>query len=73
MAKAQWYVKQKSGRIQGAFMTSQIHELLILGRLKGDELVFREGQPEEPLSQVPELVPEELLTLHPYLEEFNHD
>jgi len=58
----QWYV-QKGSRVQGPFSTSEVGRLLLLGRVRNTDRVSRDGELWEPVTQVPDLIPEELLNL----------
>jgi hypothetical protein len=58
----QWYI-QKGARIQGPFSTSEVGRFLLLGRVRNTDRVSRDGELWEPVTQVPELIPEELLDL----------
>lgn len=58
----QWYVQQGS-RLQGPYSTRDIGRYLLLGRIRRNDRVSRDGELWEPVTQVPELVPEELLDL----------
>ena len=58
----QWYV-QKGSRVQGPFSTSQVGRYLLLGRVRNTDRVSKDGELWEPVTQVPELIPEELLDL----------
>lgn len=60
--ESQWYV-QKGSRVQGPFSTSEVGRFLILGRVRNSDRVSRDGELWEPVTQVPELIPEELLDL----------
>ena len=59
---AVWYV-QKGARVQGPFSAAQVARFLLLGRVRRSDRVSRDGELWEPVTQVPELVPEELLDL----------
>lgn len=59
---AQWYV-QKGSRVQGPYSTHEIGRYLLLGRVRNTDRVSRDGELWEPVTQVPELIPEELLDL----------
>ncbi len=59
---AEWYV-QKGARVQGPFSASEVGRFLLLGRVRHCDRVSRDGELWEPVTQVPELVPEELLDL----------
>ncbi|MBX2880797.1 MAG: DUF4339 domain-containing protein [Granulosicoccus sp.] len=61
--EAQWYV-QKGSRVQGPFSTDEVGRFLLLGRVRNTDRVSRDGELWEPVTQVPELIPEELLNLH---------
>lgn len=58
----QWYVQQGS-RLQGPYTARDIGRYLLLGRIRRNDRVSRDGELWEPVTQVPELVPEELLDL----------
>jgi hypothetical protein len=58
----QWYI-QKGARIQGPFSTNEVGRFLLLGRVRNTDRVSRDGELWEPVTQVPELIPEELLDL----------
>ena len=60
--EAQWYV-QKGSRVLGPFSASEVGRFLLLGRVRSTDRVSRDGELWEPVTQVPELVPEELLDL----------
>ena len=57
-----WYVQQ-GARLQGPYTASDIRRYLLLGRIRRNDRVSRDGDLWEPVTQVPELVPEELLDL----------
>lgn len=59
---AQWYV-QKGARVLGPFSAEEVGRFLLLGRVRSSDRVSRDGELWEPVTQVPELVPEELLDL----------
>ena len=59
---AQWYV-QKGSRVLGPFSAGEVGRFLLLGRVRRTDRVSRDGELWEPVTQVPELVPEELLDL----------
>lgn len=58
----QWYV-QKGARVLGPFSVEEVGRFLLLGRVRNTDRVSRDGELWEPVTQVPELVPEELLDL----------
>lgn len=58
----QWYV-QKGARVQGPFTTTEVGRYLLLGRVRNTDRVSKDGELWEPVTQVPELIPEELLDL----------
>lgn len=58
----QWYV-QKGSRVQGPFTPDEVGRFLLLGRVRNTDRVSRDGEMWEPVTQVPELIPEELLDL----------
>ena len=60
--ETEWYV-QKGSRVLGPFSAGEIGRFLLLGRVRGTDRVSRDGELWEPVTQVPELVPEELLDL----------
>jgi len=57
-----WYT-QRGGRLQGPYSRLTIHRYLLLGRIKNCDRVSKDGEMWEPITQVPELIPEELLDL----------
>ena len=59
---AEWYV-QKGARVQGPFSAAEVGRFLMLGRVRRSDRVSRDGELWEPVTQVPELVPEALLDL----------
>ncbi len=60
--ESQWYV-QKGSRVQGPFTADEVGRFLLLGRVRNTDRVSRDGELWEPVTQVPELIPEELLDL----------
>lgn len=60
--ESQWYV-QKGARVQGPYSTTEVGRFLLLGRVRNTDRVSRDGELWEPVTQVPELIPEELLDL----------
>ena len=60
--EAEWYV-QKGARVLGPFSPEEVGRFLLLGRVRNTDRVSRDGELWEPVTQVPELVPEELLDL----------
>lgn len=58
----QWYV-QTGSRVQGPFSTTEVGRYLLLGRIRSSDRVSKDGELWEPVTQVPELIPEELLDL----------
>ena len=60
--QSQWYV-QKGSRVQGPFSANEVGRFLLLGRVRNTDRVSRDGELWEPVTQVPELIPEELLDL----------
>ncbi len=60
--ESQWYV-QKGARVQGPYTTTEVGRFLLLGRVRNTDRVSRDGELWEPVTQVPELIPEELLDL----------
>ncbi len=58
----EWFV-QKGSRVQGPFSPDEVGRFLLLGRVRNTDRVSRDGQMWEPVTQVPELIPEELLDL----------
>ncbi len=57
-----WYT-QRGARLQGPFSRPTIHRYLLLGRIKSSDRVSKDGKLWEPITQVPQLIPEELLDL----------
>ena len=57
-----WYV-QKGSRVQGPYSANEVGRYLLLGRVRNTDRVSRDGELWEPVTQVPELIPEELLDL----------
>lgn len=57
-----WYV-QNGSRVQGPFSTTEVGRYLLLGRIRPTDRVSKDGELWEPVTQVPELIPEELLDL----------
>jgi hypothetical protein len=60
--ESQWYV-QKGSRVQGPFSATEVGRFLLLGRVRNTDRVSRDGEMWEPVTQVPELIPDELLDL----------
>ncbi len=60
--ESQWYI-QKGSRVQGPYSTHEVGRYLLLGRVRNTDRVSRDGELWEPVTQVPELIPEELLDL----------
>lgn len=60
--ESQWYV-QKGSRVQGPFTCDEVGRFLLLGRVRNSDRVSRDGELWEPVTQVPELIPEALLDL----------
>ncbi len=60
--ESQWYV-QKGSRVQGPYTAHEVGRYLLLGRVRNTDRVSRDGELWEPVTQVPELIPEELLDL----------
>lgn len=58
----QWYV-QSGSRVQGPYTTVEVGRYLLLGRIRSNDRVSKDGELWEPVTQVPELIPEELLDL----------
>ncbi len=58
----QWYV-QSGTRVQGPWSTLEVGRYLLLGRVRSTDRVSKDGELWEPVTQVPELIPEELLDL----------
>lgn len=58
----QWYV-QSGSRVQGPYSTVEVGRYLLLGRVRSTDRVSKDGELWEPVTQVPELIPEELLDL----------
>lgn len=59
----QWYV-QKGSRVQGPYSADEVSRFLLLGRIRNCDRVSRDGELWEPVTQVPELIPDELLDLN---------
>ncbi len=59
----QWYV-QKGARVQGPYSANEVGRFLLLGRVRNSDRVSRDGELWEPVTQVPELIPDELLDLN---------
>ncbi len=59
----QWYV-QKGARVQGPYTADEVGQFLLLGRVRNSDRVSRDGELWEPVTQVPELIPDELLNLN---------
>jgi len=59
----QWYV-QKGARVQGPYSAAEVGRFLLLGRVRNSDRVSRDGELWEPVTQVPELIPDELLDLN---------
>ena len=59
----QWYV-QKGARVQGPYSADEVARFLLLGRIRNSDRVSRDGELWEPVTQVPELIPDELLDLN---------
>ena len=59
----QWYV-QKGSRVQGPYSADEVARFLLLGRVRNCDRVSRDGELWEPVTQVPELIPDELLDLN---------
>lgn len=57
-----WYT-QRGARLQGPYSRLTIHRYLLLGRIKNSDRVSKDGALWEPITQVPELIPDELLDL----------
>ena len=57
-----WYVQQ-GARLQGPYTSGDIRRYLLLGRVRHNDRVSKDGDLWEPVTQVPELIPEELLDL----------
>lgn len=60
--ESQWYI-QKGSRVQGPYSAHEVGRYLLLGRVRNTDRVSRDGEIWEPVTQVPELIPEELLDL----------
>lgn len=60
--RSQWYV-QKGSRVQGPFTCEEVGRFLLLGRVRNTDRVSRDGELWEPVTQVPELIPEALLDM----------
>ncbi len=58
-----WYT-QRGRRLQGPYSRLTVHRYLLLGRIKSSDRVSKDGEMWEPITQVPELIPEELLDLN---------
>ncbi len=58
-----WYT-QRGARLRGPYSRLTIHRYLLLGRIKNSDRVSKDGEMWEPITQVPELIPEELLDLN---------
>ena len=61
--EAYWYV-QKGNRVQGPFTQCDMRRFLLLGRVRITDNVSQNGDNWEPVTQVPELISDELLNLH---------
>jgi len=57
-----WYV-QKGTRVLGPFSEREVRRFVLLGRVRVADRVSLDRERWEPVTQVPELVPEELLSL----------
>lgn len=57
-----WYT-QRGSRLHGPYSRETIHRYLLLGRIKNSDRVSKDGAMWEPITQVPELIPEELLDM----------
>ena len=62
IADAKWYVR-RGNRVQGPFLTNELGRFLLLGRLRNTDRVSCDGELWEPVTQVPELITEELLAI----------
>ena len=58
--EAQWFVL-KGSRVQGPFSTNDVRKFFLIGRVRKTDSVSRDGEIWEPVTQVPELIPEEFL------------
>ncbi len=58
-----WYT-QRGSRLDGPYSKATIHRYLMLGRIKNSDRVSKDGTIWEPITQVPELIPEELLDMN---------
>lgn len=58
-----WYT-QRGSRLHGPYSRATIHRYLLLGRIKNSDRVSKDGAMWEPITQVPQLIPEELLDMH---------
>ena len=57
-----WYVL-KGKRVLGPFSDEEVRRFLLLGRIRNSDRVSLDGELWEPLTQVPQLIPDELLDL----------
>jgi len=55
-----WYVA-KGTRVQGPYSVLQIRHYLSIGRLRNNDRVSKDGELWEPVTLVPQMIPEELL------------
>lgn len=62
--KHHWFVRYKETRVSGPHNEYQIQNLVSEDKLKGSDLVSRNGELWEPLSQVPQLIPFDETTMH---------
>lgn len=58
-----WYT-QRGSRLHGPYSQATVHRYLLLGRIKNSDRVSKDGAMWEPITQVPELIPEELLDMN---------
>lgn len=62
---AEWYVR-KGSRVSGPYTEDEVICYLLMGRIKNTDEVSQDGMLWEPVTQVPQLVPDELLELGDY-------
>lgn len=70
--KPTWYVR-KGMRVQGPFTETEVSRFLLIGRIRRDDTVSQDGNNWEPVSQVPELVPDEMLDDVELFKSVKHD
>jgi len=58
--EAQWFV-ERGPLVQGPLSTNDVRKFFLIGRVRKTDSVSRDGEIWEPITQVPELIPEELL------------